>query len=184
MLCEKCKKNQAVSKLEHKINGKVTEMVLCKTCLNKIYDTAIKSVGVPIDKSSAVDTPTASMFFDIGIPSQAFAAFVGDIMGIQTTQPAIEKICCKNCGTDIREFRKTLFVGCPDCYTAFASSMIPILKQLQGVCVHKSTENKAFATAQDTLIRELERAISEEKYEEAAILSVKLRKLREGNNLT
>lgn len=182
MLCEKCKKNQAVSRLEHKINGEVKEMVLCKSCLNAVYDTAFKGTEMlfDIDKQTGAVT---SLLFNMGVSHpQAVAAIFDDMMGIQNTQKAVEKIVCKECGTDIRDFRKTLFVGCPHCYTAFSSSLIPILKQVQGVSTHKTPENKAFMSQQDTLIKELERAITEERFEDAVTLSAKLKKLREGNN--
>jgi len=168
MLCQRCNKNQAVVKLVHKVGGKPTEMFLCKNCSTVVYDTPLQN-------------PFAYAFDNI-FQSQALAAFVDIIGGLSTTQTATTKIQCKECRMSVDEFRKTLFVGCPNCYNVFAESMVPILKSVQDSTMHKfapNLSNNNANTQREILLRELEKARSEERYEDAAELRDRIKKLRE-----
>ena len=43
---------------------------------------------------------------------------------------------CPSCGTTLDEFRKTGYLGCADCYSAFREELIPTIRVLQGRLYH------------------------------------------------
>lgn len=96
--------------------------------------------------------------------------------GFEPEQNPQDKKSCPVCGTTLEDIRKTSVVGCTDCYEAFKDELFPWIEKVQAepkhmgkigvsVPVKSRQEQQIFS-----LRRDLQKAIDEERYEEAAIL--------------
>lgn len=47
-----------------------------------------------------------------------------------------EGLKCKNCGLPFESYRKTLFLGCSDCYESFFEALLPDLRKFHGAIKH------------------------------------------------
>jgi protein arginine kinase activator len=81
---------------------------------------------------------------------------------------------CPNCGFTLNDFRKTGRLGCSQCYEIFAEGLVPILKDMHKTIQHKGKQpqriiekNKYEARIRE-LRAQLQKAIENEQYEEAA----------------
>ena len=93
MLCDECGKNQATYHEIRKINGRRTEVHLCDACRRKNgYDVL----------------PVSGMGDVFG----SFDEFFGNGMREDET--------CEFCGTNIRDFLETGYLGCEHCYDKFS----------------------------------------------------------------
>lgn len=97
----------------------------------------------------------------------------------------IGKVKCPSCGFEYSDFKKTGRFGCAECYTAFETQLIPLLRQIHGSTQH---EGKSPTTlAPKAIIRkelmdlkeDLSNAIQDERYEDAAEIRDKIRQLEE-----
>lgn len=180
MLCENCEKNEANVKYTQIINGVKKEMTLCEECANKMGIGNFK-MNMPI----------------------SFSNFLGDFFEDSLSLPSFikeKKQKCNNCGETYDEFVKTGLLGCPECYETFSDRIEPILKNLQGQIEHKgrkplniaqklnnigenkpaknNPKNKSENMELTKLEQDLSNAIQEERYEDAAIIRDKIKKLR------
>jgi protein arginine kinase activator len=101
----------------------------------------------------------------------------------QSQSERIGKVKCPACGFEYSDFKKAGRFGCPDCYEAFEAQLIPLLRQIHGSTRH---EGKAPAkVGPKAVIRkelielqeELSQAIQDERYEDAAQIRDRIRKL-------
>lgn len=86
----------------------------------------------------------------------------------------ITRVQCPRCGYEYSQFKKMGRLGCPDCYEAFESQLMPLLRQLHGNTQHQGKSPrtpgpKAVLREELTRLREeLSRAVGDEEYEKAA----------------
>ena len=151
MLCSKCGKRQASVHYKQVVNGKLTELYLCPQCAN-----AMNAFG-----------------FDDFLPN-----LFGKIVKPQVSQSAT----CKKCGMTLSRLSKEGRLGCSECCDVFGEFLSPNLKRIHGSIKHmgkrpKSAPASGETSTVDTLKEELIRAISEERYEEAAKLRDKIRSI-------
>ena len=176
MMCQNCGKNEVTFRYTQIINGVKKEMNLCDKCAREL---GLKDMNfsMPINFSSFL-----SDFFndynDSLLPS---------FMGTQTLQ-------CKSCGTTFDDFVNSGEFGCSSCYDLFEDRITPILKNLQGATRHigrgyreitpstgedvpmKKTVKKEESKL-EKLQKDLQKAIKEEKYEEAAKIRDEIKSL-------
>ena len=159
MLCEECGKNPAQVVMTTVINGESTTRHLCRECLKK-YQTG-----------------------DL----QAVLAAVLSAMNSKSQPP---EITCPRCGETYAEFQKTGMLGCAECYAAFRRELTPLITRVQGRTQHAgrrppvSEEEQARLTRMEALRAQMEAAVAEENFEEAARLRDQLRAMTpagEGN---
>lgn len=175
MNCENCGKNYANVKYTEIVNGNKREMYLCEEC-SKIL--GIESFNIPIDFSSFLED------FFIGFDDE-------------TLFPELTKeLKCRRCNSSFEDFTKTGRFGCEECYTTFEEKIDSLLKNLQGANRHigrigkineknvnyqekwvQSEKEKEELSEIVQLKMELKQAIKEEKYEEAAILRDKIKRI-------
>lgn len=165
MKCDLCSKKASVH-LTEIIDSKVMEMHLCQDCAQK------KSV---------------QMQKEFGL-----ADLLAGLTDFQNTvQVEAEKTIanCPNCGTAFEEFKEIGRLGCSGCYESFAQQLEPLLKRIHGASRHhgkkpvghvtpKITQQKA-ENALEGLKQQLQEAIQNENFEEAAILRDKIRDMEE-----
>ncbi|WP_236027814.1 UvrB/UvrC motif-containing protein [Candidatus Methylacidithermus pantelleriae] len=106
---------------------------------------------------------------------QAFA--FGEILGGVSAEYSAARraeLTCPQCGFTHTDFKKTGRLGCPACYHTFAGLLDSLLKDMHRDTVHKGKIPPRYARKRyyEMKIRDLkeslEKAVAEEKYEEAA----------------
>ena len=159
MLCDNCGKNTATTHIRSVVNGKSTERHLCAECAAKEGIGTIGNMGL--------DSMLASMF--------------GDVL---TLNPAGASVRCKCCGSTFSDIANTGKAGCPDCYRTFYNEFLPYLNRVHGSVKHigktlKSADKPAGKQEDEitALKSELANLVSEEKFEQAAQVRDKIRKL-------
>ncbi len=164
MLCDKCGKNNATTHIKQIINGVVTERSLCTSC-------AAKEGYGKFSQGSLADM-LSSMFGDIG-----------------AITPGEQTVRCPVCGASFADIAESGKVGCAECYRTFYSELLPYLKRVHGTVKHtgKIPNSAPLAVKPqeetvDTLRMELNRLVSEERFEEAAVVRDKIKKLEEKEN--
>lgn len=150
MKCSKCGKNNANITYNQNINGEVTNLNLCEECAHKL--------GI------------FNSFDDIFSPM---------VLDLDYILP--EEVKCKKCGYTLSKYRNSGLFGCDECYDTFKNEIDSILLKLQGKNRHvqrlgTSKKDKP-ESEEDKLRKELEKLVKEEKFEEAAVIRDKIKKL-------
>lgn len=177
MRCQNCGTNEANIKYTQIINGVKKEMTLCEKCAEKLELNNFK-VNMPIHFSNFLDS-----FFD---EKELLPSFIKE-----------NNNNCNFCEKAYDDFIKTGLLGCPECYDAFEDRLSPVLKHLQGSVRHTgrkpSNANKKNTNEQTekyenikkndnketiaSLKKELNKAVAEERYEDAAIIRDKIKNI-------
>ncbi len=163
MNCDACKQKNATVFLTQIVDGKMQKVNLCEAC----------------SKEKGVTDPTGFALADL-------------LLGLGASQE-MEKsstgMRCPVCGFSQADFKKTGRFGCSNCYDIFGDGLESMLKNM-----HKDTEHKGKVPARllkaklreeemKTIQRDLRKAISEEKYEAAAELRDRLKKIETGTTV-
>ncbi|MBE6727292.1 MAG: hypothetical protein E7562_01445 [Ruminococcaceae bacterium] len=161
MLCEKCGKNNATTHIRTVVNGVVTEHNLCGYCAAK------------------------EGYTDIGNNSlgEMLASVFGDVLTKNSASAALRCQCCNASFSDIAESGK---VGCSECYKTFYDELLPYLKRVHGSTRHAGKiPNRAPLMVKpqketiDSLRMKLNELVRLEKFEEAAVVRDRIKKLEE-----
>lgn len=151
MKCQRCPKQATLHITEVLPHDKFEEYHFCEECAKKyLYPTAPKKAGGAAD----ADDPGGKV--------------------------------CQACGLKFVEFRNTGRLGCPHDYDSFKPELIPLLESIHGEPRHEGKSPRRQPREQDEqrelarLRRNLQEAISGEKYEDAARLRDRIRQLEEG----
>lgn len=173
MLCEKCKKNEAVVFYKENINGQKKSVSLCETCAKEAESKG--EIGKLYENSFWSDP--------LGDMNSLFGSLFGFPQYRKNTLPAQEK--CNLCGAVFSDIVKAGKVGCPECYKTFEGELSPTITRIHGAAYHTGNAPERFRAGRErkAQIAELEtalkNAIASEEYEQAATLRDKLRALRE-----
>ncbi|MES2705291.1 MAG: UvrB/UvrC motif-containing protein [Verrucomicrobiota bacterium] len=157
MKCDVCDENTATVFLTQIVKGDMQKINLCEHCA----------------KEKGVTDPTGFALADM---------LLGFGHGERVeTQP--QEKACGDCGMTQTTFRKTGRLGCSRCYTVFGEGMDGLLKAM-----HKGTRHigkmpahagqlKAEEDRLTQLRADLDAAVSEERFEEAARLKIEINSL-------
>lgn len=178
MLCQNCGKNEVTFRYTQVINGVKKEMNLCDKCAREL---GLKDMNfsMPINLSSFL--------------SDFFNDYSDNLLPNFVTAQGVQ---CKNCGTTFDDFINSGEFGCSDCYDFFEDRLSPILKNLQGSNRHigrgyrnitsgNTNENsieKPIKKEDDKLSKlqkDLQKAIKDERYEDAAKIRDEIKKLED-----
>lgn len=164
MKCEKCGKFEATTHIRSVINGVVREYNLCSNCAS--------SEGYGSGSHNSLAGMLASMF--------------GEFVPTGISDNAVK---CSSCGASFSDIAKSGKVGCAECYKTFENELLPYLKRVHGSTKHigkipVSAPIMVVNTEEtvESLRMELNRLVSEEKYEQAAVIRDKIRKLEGKTN--
>jgi protein arginine kinase activator len=177
MYCERCKRNDATVHLTEIIKNVKSEIHLCESCA--------REVGLNSKLSN----------FTLAMPDMLSFLELDDQPGVMSTER------CGTCGMTVAEYRKTGKLGCPDCYHYMQSSLEPLIISYHGSNKHvgkvpsdyidvKSSgkiyidSSVKVADRRETAIElrmRLERAVQEERYEDAAVLRDMIRRAESGD---
>jgi len=162
MLCENCNERPATFHVvEMMQDDQRREVHLCEQCAHT------KKIAMP--------------------PSLSLNEILSSLMEAHTEKDAPELVnaACPNCGMTYDKFKAAGRLGCPKDYAVFKAGLMPFLERIHGSTQHKGkspsqvTEDSAAATELLRLRRELNAAIANEHYEEAAGLRDRIRAIRE-----
>lgn len=144
MKCEICHLNQAARSVKRNIEGDEKELFVCDSCAR----TSPHAGSVP--------TSLTDILFSLGMQ-------VGG-------QDKIEDNVCPACGISRSEIREKHRLGCPKCYDVFVTDIRTFLSAQQPVMspTGKGAEGGVARGATDKLKEALEKAVAEERYEDAA----------------
>lgn len=183
MKCQNCGKNEVTFKFTQVINGVKKEMNLCDKCATEL---GLKDINfsMPISFSSFF-SDFLDDYSDNLLPS---------FIGTQTLK-------CNNCGTTFEDFMNSGEFGCGSCYDVFEDRIRPILKNIQGANRHIGRVYKNITSSEEAveninennknkiekkeeskvekLQKDLQKAIKEERYEDAAKIRDEIKGLEE-----
>jgi protein arginine kinase activator len=163
MLCERCKNIEATIHLTEIIKDVKSEVHLCESCAREIgLNSKLSSFSLSI--------PEMLSFLDVSEIDEYSAGSV-----------------CKSCGLSFMDFSRENKLGCPDCYEHLRDSLKSVIAGYHGatrhVGKHPSVPGSVATEAYphparpvtvkksiDELKNQLNRAVYEERYEEAAML--------------
>ena len=155
MMCEDCGVNPAVFHFVTITNDERTEKNLCPTCMAK-YKKQLPGIDI---KNLA------------GILNNLLDGKSGKKEEID---PETAAITCDQCGMTYGEFRKGGMVGCAECYHAFREPMTALLQRIHGNTQHAGRvpggvhSGVSIRMSIDRLKQQLQKAVENEEYEQAA----------------
>lgn len=169
MYCERCKKNEATIHLSEIMKDIKSEVHLCEQCA--------REVGLNTKISN----------FTLTLPEMLTFLNVDEVNDFQ------DKKRCGTCGCDFIEYKTNGKLGCPDCYTYLGDQLEPALVTFHGDARHCG-KFPAFNAAKlnetriiqekikkpDDLTRlqtELNDAVKDERYEDAAVIRDRIKEL-------
>ena len=172
MLCDKCKKNEATFHKSVYINGKGYETNLCSDCVDSndfnndmLFDNDFIDVK---RKFRNLERDFLSDFWEDDL-------FVPPLI-LQDNSKR-----CPNCKSSFNDFLRKGKLGCDKCYDAFEEEIRDMLENMDNPTDLKlefdSEINKLTPTELDKLNEEFNKAISEERYEDAGELKKKINEL-------
>lgn len=146
--------------------------MLCEKCGKYHATTHIRTVvnGVAREQNLC-DYCAAKEGFNV-TPKSIFASMFGEMLELK---PQNMKRC-PVCNSSFNDIAKSGKAGCSECYKTFKAELLPYLKRVHGSTHHigKTPENRESINELKT---ELKRLVSEEKYEQAAVLRDKIKEM-------
>ncbi len=157
MLCDICKKNEATIHLTQIVEGKMLKVDLCETC----------------SKAKGIQETAGFSLADLLVG-------LGSAEEMKAESPGVR---CPVCGFSQADFKKTGRLGCSACWEAFEAGLASLLKAMHksdrhiGKVPGKAAHTIAISEKIQEYTRDLEKAVSAEKYEEAAQIRDQIREL-------
>lgn len=173
MKCDMCESEAAVF-LTQIVDGKMTQVNLCEKC----------------SKEKGVTDPTGFQLAD----------FLIGTAGAKKTQKLVvedDSLACPECGFTRAHLKKIGRLGCPECYHTFAADLENMLRAMHKGTRHigkvpgksapavatsarapKMSVKKRLAELKDSI----DRAVAEERYEDAARLRDEMREMEQGKD--
>lgn len=167
MLCDSCKQNEATIHITKIVNGVKKEANLCSSCAGKSEE---------FNLVSDMDIMAPFSFPNV------LSGLMDYVNKTSKNNKAME-FRCESCGTTYKEFKERGLLGCSKCYESFNSTMIPVIKGVQGNIDHvgkipKDMGKDLMQKKQLLKLKEqLQEAIALEEYEKAAEIRDKIREV-------
>jgi protein arginine kinase activator len=161
MLCCVCKEREAKVHLTQIVGDKMQKVDLCEECASK------KGVNDPTGFS------LADLLLGLGASQEMEQATGGT------------ELRCRSCGFTQGDFKKAGRLGCSDCYQTFADGLESLLKTMHkgtrhvGKAPHTTQKSRDLSDKLKSLQKKLEKAISEEDFEEAAVVRDEIKALKD-----
>lgn len=167
MLCENCSGREATTHIKKVENGRATQMNLCTECA--------RSLGY------------GDIFGDLGF---GIRDLFSNLFGDSALMPADRTERCEKCGSSFNDIVKSGCVGCSECYRKFYDKLQPSLQRIHGKALHsgkkpvnlnQSAEKPTVFSLIERLNAQMDEAVRNQNFEEAAALRDKINSLKEGN---
>ena len=167
MNCESCGKKPAKIHTTDIVNNAKTERHLCEDCYKQFEQ------SLPFSKLTISGLTSKTPSIDVKLTRNVDPADPDELH------------LCDGCGLSLAEFRKNGSTGCARCYDSFAEEIESLLVKLHGGRRHVGKFPKDFHASRamrhqlSQLTRDLDRAVTDERYEDAARLRDRIRALEE-----
>lgn len=164
MQCENCGQRPATIHQTIVINGQKRESFLCEVCAQEKAQAGMGQGNFSFPNLSIQDL---------------LAGFLGQLgtapMGAPAAKPKAEPRC-ENCGMTYSQFAESGRLGCAQCYDYLEPHLVPLIKRIHGTAVHTGKAPKRTGgivrkkRELSSLRQQLQAAVTQENYEEAARL--------------
>lgn len=167
MLCDQCRKNEAVMHYTVVRDGKSEEHHLCADCASE-----------------------KGLAGQLGAAISSLGFLLEDVFKEAAVGGAGLDQSCPACGLKLSQFRQTGRLGCGRCYQAFAPLVRRVIRQVHGNVRHlgKAREARAGVASGagagqlEDLRARLAEAVRKEEFEQAAALRDRIRQMESGGN--
>ena len=168
--CDVCQANEAEVFLTQIVGGKMQKVNLCKSC----------------SKDRGVDDPTGFALTELlaGLGTSTETEKPAVVHGGNEESTAVVVAAkCPVCGFTQADFKKTGRLGCSECYRTFSESLGNLLKAMHKGTHHTGKMPVALARRKEMTERmkhlqsDLQKAVRDEDYENAATLRDQIRRL-------
>jgi protein arginine kinase activator len=163
MTCEICCINEAVFHIKQIVGKEEIELHLCQSCA------AVRGIN------------TSNENADFSI-----SHLLTNLMDIRSNLKKSQgRAVCSKCGYTFDKFKKTGYFGCSECFSVFSKQIRVLMHKMFGSIQHKGKypiklqAYKMFMDDINTLRLKLEEALTNEDYEEAAVLRDKIKQMQE-----
>lgn len=171
MLCQNCGKREATTHIKRVVNAETSESHLCAECASALgYSDVFGGFGL------------------------SFGELLGGFLGesspkhgqLSTTQR------CQKCGNSWHDIVRDGKLGCAECYSTFYDKLLPSLQRIHGRIQHtgkisgsgevpetapQKSEEELKAEKIEQLRKEMDEAVKEQNFEQAAKLRDEIRAL-------
>ncbi len=179
MICNRCKNTKATIHLTEIIRDNRTEVHLCENCAREM------GLNTKLSNFSLTATDMLS-FLDLNEISGQRGEAADDILLNDS-----DAYVCKKCGTSFLDFKQTGKLGCEDCFQSMNKPLASVISACHGEkmhigkiphIIHDIIENPGERKepvdeyselkneSLSNLKKKLDKAVEEERYEEAAVL--------------
>ncbi len=167
MLCDECGKNKATVHLTEIINEQITKLNLCESCAKEKGSDVEQHFGIADLLAALSETETKPQ-------------------GPSAAGSALSKTKCPNCCLTSDDFKKIGRLGCGQCYSAFRSSLLPLLRRIHRSNQHvgkspdplalreQKVSEKTYEELEQAKL-DLQKAVKNEEFEQAATLRDKIK---------
>lgn len=167
MDCTFCPGNKATCHLTKIVNGQTVEVHVCEKCIPDVSFPDLVEVDLwdAVAKlAAAKGKPDPSGKID----PQPEEISAKSLLLASSPHPAHQ---CPHCGFTHDDVRKTGRLGCPACYEVFAEMLADVLNDCQKALQHTGKIPRRHRNLQrKRLEEELQKAIKDERFEDAAML--------------
>lgn len=159
--CEICHLHDASRVMKRPIDGVPSELYVCDECAR----TAATPSSVPDAGDSSLHRSVTDVLFSLGLPV--------------SSSNDVPDAVCPVCGLSRGDLRAKRRLGCPHCFDVFGADIRTFLSEQVPVGPRaKDSPVEAFAGREvDRTRADLDRAVAEERFEDAARLSRRLAEL-------
>jgi protein arginine kinase activator len=177
--CDDCEVNPATVHLTHVEHGSSHTFHLCEECARRR--------GVPLPDGDALMKGLQAILGGAAVPAalgQTKVTVKQPPKTIKEEKPEVDTECV-GCGTKLSEFRAKGRLGCTGCYGSFEAELEKTLVRLHESSWHKGKKygetapRKGGKRGLEQLRRELDEAIREEDFEQAAVIRDAIRGLKQ-----
>lgn len=168
MECTFCPGHESTCHLTKVVNGKVVEVHVCEKCIpalksGNILDTDLWEEVSKLAKKKGMPDPLQALEPE---PAQEISA-KSLLMPLSLSKSKT----CPQCGFGSEDLRKTGKLGCPHCYEVFADMLDEVIADCQKGTQHLGKIPRALrGVRRQRLEEELEQAVRDERFEDAAVL--------------
>jgi protein arginine kinase activator len=185
MLCQKCHQKQATVFFSQTVGNQTTQAHLCEVCAQEQSQAYGGMNPYNFNPFAAIsDFLNNFMTWNEGGITEVNSGRAGSV----AVNPQLQ---CPHCGFQLSTFQQNGRLGCTKCYESFKTALEPLISSIHGSVRHV-VENTSVTRTEATVpapgkvvevpeikaIREkIQKAIQEEKFEEAARLRDEIKRL-------